>query len=226
MEEMCTGKFLSLKKQGTWEYVERKGCSSAVIIIPITYNNEVILVEQMRIPLGRNVIEFPAGLVGDDCPTEEYIDAATRELKEETGYVPVGESYDYFGEFCTSPGLTNEKVHMLRLAVKKECDSEPEEGITVHVVPLSELRSWLREKSKTCDVSVKTFLYAMKCEDCRCTVEEECEIVECCCEDEEKSLLHRVTKSFFDNMVQWTIIICISLSIGSCTIKEIVNAWK
>lgn len=231
MKEIYKGKFLSFKERDSWEYVERLGCKSAVVIIPVTLNNEVVLIEQKRVPLGRNVIEFPAGLVGDEgFGSESFVTAAFRELKEETGYIPVPESesicadnIEYFGEFCTSPGLSNEKVHVVRIVVEKDNLATPEDGITVHVVPLFELRDWLKEKSKTCEVSVKTLLYSLRCEDCFC--EENC-LEECCTYGEEDSFLCHLAKSFLDNMVGWTIAACISAFVVSYTIKEILNLWK
>ena len=47
---------------------------------------DVILVEQYRVPLGRNCLELPAGLIGDETEGEAAEAAAIRELEEETGY--------------------------------------------------------------------------------------------------------------------------------------------
>lgn len=227
MEELFKGKFLSLKKKDNWEFAERIGCSSVVIIIPHTYDNEIILVEQKRVPLGRNVIEFPSGLVGDDAggEGESFYTAAVRELKEETGYSPSDDSIKYSGSFCTSPGLTNEKVHLVRIEVKADEGATPEEGIIVHVVPLENLKDWLKKKSSECDISVKVFLYSFKCEECYCSCSEVTE-EETITISEKDSFAKRVMVNFLNNLVGWTIAICISFSIGSCTIREIVNAWK
>ena len=52
-------------------------------IIPITENNEVILVNQHRFGTGQLTLEIPGGMVDEG---EEPMAAAIRELSEETGY--------------------------------------------------------------------------------------------------------------------------------------------
>ena len=57
----------------------------AVLVIAVTPDDEVLFVEQFRVPLGARTIEMPAGLVGDDHAHDTLADAARRELVEETG---------------------------------------------------------------------------------------------------------------------------------------------
>jgi hypothetical protein len=45
-----------------WEFARRLNASAVVAIIPVTKQNELILVEQYRIPIGCYAIELPAGL--------------------------------------------------------------------------------------------------------------------------------------------------------------------
>lgn len=68
------------------EIIKNNGMSSASIILPITDNNEVILTVQPRVVTKLGVgIELPAGYIDAN---ETGYDAALRELKEETGYIP------------------------------------------------------------------------------------------------------------------------------------------
>lgn len=67
----------------TWEAVERVGIGGIVVMVAITPAETVLLEKQFRPPLGRDVIELPAGLVE---PEEAMEEAARRELIEETGW--------------------------------------------------------------------------------------------------------------------------------------------
>jgi ADP-ribose pyrophosphatase len=66
-----------------WESFERVNCKGIVAVVPVTDNEEVLLIRQFRPPVNGYVIEFPAGLNDKGDTLEE---AARRELLEETGY--------------------------------------------------------------------------------------------------------------------------------------------
>src|SRR5690606_20235435 len=100
----------------------------------------VVLVEQFRVPLGKPCIELPAGLIGDDdsCEGEDAVQAAARELEEETGYR--AGRMEVLGEFYSSPGMVSESFTLLRAHdLRKVGDGGgvDSEDITVHRVPLS-----------------------------------------------------------------------------------------
>lgn len=67
----------------TWEAVERVGIGGIVVMVAVTPEHTVLLEKQFRPPVGRAVIELPAGLVE---PGEAMEAAAKRELIEETGW--------------------------------------------------------------------------------------------------------------------------------------------
>src|SRR5262245_23735682 len=108
------GKHLRVRRCGPWEYVERSNASGGVMILALTDENKLLLVEQYRVPMGKRVIELPAGLVGDreDCKMENLIDAAKRELIEETGYEAREMVFLMGGP--SSAGLTNEVNALVR----------------------------------------------------------------------------------------------------------------
>ena len=80
------GRYLSLLERDGWEFASRSNASGVVVLVPVTGQGEIVLVEQFRKPVGKNVVELPAGLVGDhEDPDESVLSAARRELEEETG---------------------------------------------------------------------------------------------------------------------------------------------
>jgi ADP-ribose pyrophosphatase len=142
-------KWIRICRAGKWEYVQRPASDFAVGILAITADEEVILVEQFRIPTGSRVIEIPAGLVGDEpeYEGESLEDTARRELLEETGYR--AGTMKFLMRSPATPGLAREFMNIfLATDLERETEGGGTEGenITVHHVPLSGLRQWLTEK--------------------------------------------------------------------------------
>ena len=140
------GKFLDMVKEGRWEYCRRKNETEAVMIYACTAENELVLVEEFRPPIGKQSLCFPAGLSGDEGP-ESHERAARRELLEETGYE--AESMRYLFTGPSSPGLTSETLHFfLAEGLKKVAagGGVENENITVHTVPIAEAEAWLQQK--------------------------------------------------------------------------------
>src|ERR1700690_124132 len=109
-----TGKFLALIKEGHWEYVDRVNATGAALILAVTAEQKILLVEQYRIPVHARTIELPAGIIGDEPgrANESQTEAARRELLEETGYAA-----EHFQVLTTGPGcsgLTSERVTLFR----------------------------------------------------------------------------------------------------------------
>lgn len=148
VETVYEGKWVRMKKRGSWEYVERvHGIGMAVIIIAVTADDKVVFVEQDRIPLGKRTIEMPAGLVGDQEGEDTLEDAARRELIEETGYEPEHVEVLLIGP--TSAGLSTERIAYVRaMGLRRVSDGGgiDDENIIVHEVPREEAPRWLLEK--------------------------------------------------------------------------------
>ena len=108
----------------------------------------IVLVEQYRRPVDRRVIELPAGLVGDlHGPDEEVLEAARRELIEETGFE--AESVELLMESPSSAGMTDEIVSFIRArGLKRIGDGggDESEDIVTHVLPLDQVDRWLEQK--------------------------------------------------------------------------------
>ena len=87
-ETLHEGQYVRLVRENGWEFVERTIPTGIVLIVAVTEDDRVLLLEQFRPPVGRPTIELPAGLAGDipGHRDENMATAARRELLEETGY--------------------------------------------------------------------------------------------------------------------------------------------
>lgn len=145
-ETAWRGKWLEIRRDGRWEYAARVGDIAAAVIVAID-ESHVLLVEQHRVPIGRRCLELPAGLVGDEAPSETLEDAAARELEEETGWRPA--RIERLGEFASSPGMTSETFTLVRasgLTRVGEGGGDAHEDIVVHRVPVDAVARFVDER--------------------------------------------------------------------------------
>jgi ADP-ribose pyrophosphatase len=146
---LAVGEFLELIRLGHWEYVQRTNSPGAVVIVPVTDDRRLVLIEQYRIPTQCRVVELPAGLIGDSAEDSgETIElAARRELAEETGYEAVD-----LRELTSGPpsaGMSSEVVTFLLATRLKKTGSGGgvhTENIAVHAIPLANVARWLDER--------------------------------------------------------------------------------
>ncbi|MDF2494151.1 NUDIX hydrolase [Sphingomonas sp.] len=154
------GRFIKMEKQGQWEYAARSRGIGAAVILAITDADEIILVEQYRVPLGRPCLELPAGLVGDIEEDEDLADAAARELEEETGYR--AGSIERLGEFSSSPGMVSEGFTLVRarnLTKVGDGGGDEHEDITVYAVPRANMSDFVdRKRQQGVAMDVKLLL--------------------------------------------------------------------
>ncbi|MBX3441269.1 MAG: NUDIX hydrolase [Planctomyces sp.] len=146
---LAEGRYLRLVAEGGWEFAERSRGLEAVAVIAVTPQRELILTEQFRIPLGRNVIDLPAGLVGDDLEHDSLAAAALRELEEEVGYRARSVKLVFSGP--TSAGLSNEVVNfLLARGVRRVGPGGGVAGerIAVHLVPVDKVLSWTKRRGR------------------------------------------------------------------------------
>ena len=141
------GDWLRLRARGQWEYAERTRANGAVVIVALTPQDEILFVEQFRVPVGCWTIEMPAGLVGDDAssPGESAMVAAARELEEETGWRPARVTILHRGP--SSAGMSNEEITFARawdLVRTGPGGGDATENIRVHAVPRVTAHAWLR----------------------------------------------------------------------------------
>ncbi len=142
------GRYLNLLERDGWEFASRSNASAVVVLVPVTDQGEIVLVEQFRKPVGKNVLELPAGLVGDhENPDESILTAARRELVEETGFEAA--QLDLLMECPGSAGMSDEILSFVTARGLRRVGpggGDDSEDIQVHIIPLNEVDDWLREQ--------------------------------------------------------------------------------
>lgn len=94
--------------------------SPSTVIAP-RRGGEVLLIRQYRLPMRAKLWELPAGRCD---PGEDPLDAAKRELKEETGYS--AERWRKLTSFYSAPGFASEKMTAFLAEDLSEGQSSPE----------------------------------------------------------------------------------------------------
>lgn len=160
---LYAGRYLTLVDRRGWELVSRK--HRVAVIVAWTPSDELLLVEQYRIPLEKPTIELPAGLVGDTPgqENEPVLEAAARELEEETGWRP--DRVEEIMPCPTSAGMTDEMavfVRALDLVQVGRGGGDASEDIRVHAVSRGEVDRWLADRHAegfALDPKIYTALY-------------------------------------------------------------------
>ena len=138
---------------GSWEFAHRPGVRAVVAIVAAVRRGgepHLLCIEQDRPPVGRRVLELPAGLVGDgDDAGEPAETAAARELEEETGYRPGSMRRLTAGP--TSAGMSDEVVtfFLARNLTRPGSGGGVEgERIDLVPVPLSDADAFLTDRER------------------------------------------------------------------------------
>ena len=111
-----------------------------VVMLALTETGEAMLVEQYRHGTRTATLELPAGLV--DAEDASPRETAERELREETGYR--ADRLEFLGRLHPSPARqANATYCFLALDCRRvgEPGGDPSENISLHLLPLSELRA-------------------------------------------------------------------------------------
>lgn len=160
-EIVWQGKYVTARRRGRWEYVSRSRGIRAAVILAIL-DGDVLLVEQFRMPMGRQSLELPAGLIGDDDggEDEDELVAAGRELEEETGYR--AGRLEKLGEFFSSPGMLSESFTLVRatdLVRTGPGGGTDGENIIVHRVPMGDIATFVAGKrTEGCGIDVRMLM--------------------------------------------------------------------
>ena len=116
------------------------------MIIPLLDAEHVLLERQFRYPLGRSIVEFPAGKID---PGEPPFECARRELFEETGYT--ARRWSYLGGLHNAIAYSDEKIEIyLAEDLERTGDATLDAGETLEVfeAPWRQLLEWVRDGSR------------------------------------------------------------------------------
>lgn len=144
------------------EYVVHPG---ACVVIALLDDGNVILERQFRYPVGREMIEFPAGKLD---PHEDPLHCALRELREETGYS--ASEWAYGGCMHLAIAYSTEIIHIyfVRGLVLGERSLDEGEFLEVFTAPAQQLIAWCTDgtvtdaKTVTCALHLQQFLSGAK----------------------------------------------------------------
>jgi ADP-ribose pyrophosphatase len=164
-EAVFDGKLLHVRRdvvrlpdgsQATREYILHPG---AVTIIPVLDCGSLVLERQYRYPLGRDLVELPAGKID---PGESSLETARRELREETGYT--AGSWAYVTTIHPLCGYTNERIELwLARGLRHEGQRlDPGEFLETFTLPLAGAVEWVRTGRITDVKTIVGILWAEK----------------------------------------------------------------
>ena len=138
------------------EYIEHPG---AVAILALTDSGELVMERQYRYPLGRHMIEIPAGKID---PGETPLATAKRELREETGYT--ARTWRHLATLHIAIAYSNERIEIyLARGLKHEgAKLDDEEFLEVFTLPLATALGWIRKGKITDTKTVSALFWAEK----------------------------------------------------------------
>jgi ADP-ribose pyrophosphatase len=124
-------------RRSTREIVEHADC---IAVIAVDAGDNVLLVNQFRKPIEKELLEIPAG--GID-PGEEPEAAVVREMREETGFRP--QNLKKLGGFYSAPGYATEYLYLYLATdlVPDPLSAEDTAGIKVVPVPVTRMLAWI-----------------------------------------------------------------------------------
>ena len=134
-------------KISTREVVRHPGAVAVLVLRDSSRGEEVLLVEQYRKAIESFTLEVPAGKLDiKDGRKEDPLECAVREIREETGLEVAPSQLEYLGKIYTTPGFTDEVIHIFRLKVNSQVEANPidlQEISLAKWIPLSELKEMI-----------------------------------------------------------------------------------
>lgn len=123
---------------GKWDFISHMG---AAAVVPVTDDGKLIMVRQYRNALDRETVEIPAG--GLNSPDEPTMEAALRELEEETGYYT--EKLELLISLVPAIAYSNEviDIYVARNLINSKQNTDDDEFIDVEEYTVEDLCSMI-----------------------------------------------------------------------------------
>jgi ADP-ribose pyrophosphatase len=125
------------EREAVYDFVHHPG---AAAIVPLHADGTVSLLQQFRYALGREIWEIPAGTLEEGEP---FLECASRELEEETGFRAA--RWTELATFHTSPGFCDEELRVFLAEELSEgtAGAEPDEHLDAARISLTEALEWV-----------------------------------------------------------------------------------
>lgn len=145
-EEVYRGKIVTLQvdtvelPSGAAAIREVVNHPGGVVAVPVLDDGRLLLIRQFRYPLQKYILEFPAGKLDSN---QSPLETIKRELEEETGHRAA--TFTHECAFFTSPGISNELIHLFIARDLSRISQRLEEGehITVEAYSPEDCRQKL-----------------------------------------------------------------------------------
>jgi ADP-ribose pyrophosphatase len=143
-------------RKSTREIVEHNPC---IGVVPVDAEGNILLVNQYRSPVGKDLLEIPAGGIDKG---EEPAAAVIRETREETGFKP--RKVTRLNGYYLSPGFCDEYMHLFLAEdlVPAPLSAEDTPGIEVVKVPALKINELILSGKIEDSKSVAGLLYYLE----------------------------------------------------------------
>lgn len=140
-------------KIGNRDIIKHPG---ACAIIPFIDDERIILVNQFRKALDKNILEIPAGKLDKD---EDPKICAIRELEEETGYK--ASEITYLGKIAMAPGFCDEIIYLYKATGLREGEKslDEDEFTEVKIFNIKDVKTMIKNGEIIDSKTISSFMY-------------------------------------------------------------------
>lgn len=128
----------------------------ACAVIAFLDEENIVLVEQFRLALNKNILEIPAGKINKSESIEQ---CAKRELKEETGYI--AQKIEYLGSIATAPGFCDEIIYLYKATdlILDTKNEDEDEFTNVKIMNINKVREEIKKGKIIDGKTISIFSY-------------------------------------------------------------------